>query len=276
MKRCAELTAKSVSFFRKAIIQRKRGLKIISIGTTFLVCGFFYLCLAHNKNLDKPNFLQKPKNLFEKMSEKTIPSVYAKNKTTEIKITSVCNPEFIAKNSRESQINFIPSFCENKLFDSTEETILETLLTEKEEAHEALRKELSNILTDTPMEEMIDPILKQEKTVAAFLVGIAFKESKFGVYSPKKNGKNCYNYWGFKGKTNPTSGGYSCFSNPEEAITVVGKRLSKLSIEAGRTKPSQMTVWKCGSSCATHSPQSVQKWIADVSIFYNKIEYLKI
>lgn len=134
-----------------------------------------------------------------------------------------------------------------------------------------LEKELEDTLKGTPMETMIDPISKQDKTVAAFLVGIAFKESKFGVYSPKKNGNECYNYWGFKGKTNTTASGYSCFSSPEEAVETVGQRLQKLVQKNKLDTPSKMTVWKCGRSCAGHSSESVRKWISDVSIHFNSI-----
>ena len=132
----------------------------------------------------------------------------------------------------------------------------------------ALQEELEKILTDTPMEEMIEPISKQDRTVAAFLVGIAFKESKFGVYSPKKNGTDCYNYWGFKGKTNTVAGGYSCFSSPQEAVSVVGASLEKFALQQNRNTPAKMTIWKCGSSCATHTPESVAKWISDVAIYF--------
>lgn len=134
-----------------------------------------------------------------------------------------------------------------------------------------LEKELENTLKGTPMETMVDSISQQDKTVAAFLVGIAFKESKFGVYSPKKNGHECYNYWGFKGKTNTTTGGYSCFSSPEEAVEIVGQRLQKLVQKNNLNTPSKMTVWKCGRSCAGHSPESVRKWVSDVSIHFNSI-----
>ncbi len=277
MKRGAELTAKSNSLFKKAISKRKRGIKILSIGTTFLVCGSFYLYSYYNNSPKNLGFTLKSSAVVEKLTGKIFPVVYAKTQTKKT-TASICNPTFIEKNSREAQIEIAPSFCENEVFLTDDELLLKDMQEDKvqNKQEEELRKELLEILEGTPMEEMIDPILEQDRTVAAFLVGIAFKESKFGEYSPKKNGKDCYNYWGFKGKTNPTKSGYSCFSGPEEAIEIVGKRLKKLSIDAGRTKPSQLTVWKCGSSCATHSSASVQKWIADVSIFYNKIESLKI
>lgn len=280
MKRCAELTAKSLSLFKKASFKGKKNLKAISIGTTFLVCGFFYSFFFHQNSPADPNFPAEKSTFFEKISAKTFPVAYAKTESQkEEKIPSFCNSDFIEKNSSKLQIELSPSFCEKTPLVSTEQSVLEENLRkeqEKEKKQEKLKIELLEILQDTPMEQMIDPLLEQDKTVAALLVGIAFKESKFGEFSPKKNGRECFNYWGFKGKTNPTNSGYSCFSDPKEAIEVVGKRLKELSVDAGRTKPAQLTVWKCGSSCAAHAPGSVQKWIADVSIFYNKIEAIKI
>jgi len=120
------------------------------------------------------------------------------------------------------------------------------------------------------MEKMADAISGRDRAVAAFLVGIAMKESKFGIYSPKKNGRDCYNYWGYRGRENQTASGYSCFDSPEHAVKVVGDRIESL-VKRGVKKPSQMTVWKCGSSCAGHSPESVSKWIADVNIHYYQL-----
>jgi len=110
---------------------------------------------------------------------------------------------------------------------------------------------------------------KDEKT-AAFLIGIALKESGLGKHAPSKNGQPCYNYWGYKGKINPTQGGYSCFSSPREAVDIVGKRISDL-INQGLDTPAKMIVWKCGSACETHSTKSKLSWISDISINYQKI-----
>jgi len=107
--------------------------------------------------------------------------------------------------------------------------------------------------------------------VAAFLVGIAMKESKFGVYAPHKGGRDCYNYWGYKGRENTTASGYSCFNSPEHAIQIVGKKINSL-VARGISNPAQMISWKCGSSCAGHGAESVRKWIADVGIYFHKIK----
>lgn len=133
-----------------------------------------------------------------------------------------------------------------------------------------LENQISQITRNTPMEKMSPAIAKRDQTVAAFLVGIALKESKFGIYSPKKEGRDCYNYWGYRGRENPTASGYSCFDTPEQAVEIVGNRLEKF-VQQGRNTPAKMTVWKCGYSCAGHSDESVKSWINDVSINFYKL-----
>lgn len=268
MKRCADLTAKSVSLLGEAISNGKNlKRQSILIGTTFLVCGFFYYLFSVEVPQDKQSFdLFDRSNTISKNMLLGSNTAYAKEPKEGMVI---CNPEFITKVSYAKKLEIEPELCKKEVFKSEEELA-------KEAREELLKSELAKILNDTPMEEMIDALLLQKKPVIAYLVGIAFKESKFGVYSPKKAGKTCYNYWGYKGKKNVNPSGYSCFDSPEEAIKVVGKRIEKLAIKQKRTNPAQMTVWKCGSSCATHSPQSVRKWILDVDIFYRKIMAMDI
>jgi len=143
-----------------------------------------------------------------------------------------------------------------------------------DERHEAFKDELLGYIAGRPMEDMAPYIAKQPRIVAAFLVGIAMKESKFGTYAPHFNGRDCHNYWGFKGGGTTTAGGYTCFSSPEEAIQVVGKRIAKL-VDGGRTNPSAMVVWKCGSSCSWDNPENVRKWIADVGVNFYRINNAK-
>jgi hypothetical protein len=121
-----------------------------------------------------------------------------------------------------------------------------------------------------PIEEMIPYIEKRDKEVASFLVAIAKKESDWGIYSPKKAGKDCFNYWGFKGAYNLTESGYSCFDSPEQAVRIVGDRIEKLLKDKIDT-PGRMVVWKCGSTCAGHDPAGVAKWISDVALYYGKL-----
>jgi hypothetical protein len=138
------------------------------------------------------------------------------------------------------------------------------------DAQKELNKKIVSIVKNTPMEKMATEISKKNRTVAGLIVGIAMKESKFGIYSPKKNGRDCFNYWGYRGKENPTASGYSCFKTPEEAVRIVGGRIEEM-VKGGSDRPSQMIAWKCGYSCAGHSSESVRKWIADVSIHYYQI-----
>jgi hypothetical protein len=143
---------------------------------------------------------------------------------------------------------------------------------EKEETPTELEDAIARVLIGTPMEKMIKSISKQDKTVAAFLVGIALKESGFGKHVPVLNGQDCYNYWGYRGKRSRMgTGGHTCFDSPEDAVETVGKRLHTLAIKQKRNTPQKMLIWKCGSSCATHSPVGVAKWVSDVSIHFNKI-----
>jgi len=133
-----------------------------------------------------------------------------------------------------------------------------------------LHKKIMPIIKNSPMEKMAIDISKRNKPVAALLVAIAMKESKFGKYSPKKNGVECYNYWGYRGKENTTASGYSCFDNSGHAIKVVGDKIESM-VKRGAKTPADMISWKCGSTCAGHDPASVRKWIADVAINYYKI-----
>jgi len=133
-------------------------------------------------------------------------------------------------------------------------------------------KELYAIVGDYPIKEMIPYIAQKDKTVAAFIVGIAKKESNWGKRVPTLNGQNCFNYWGYKGAgKNGIAMGHGCFATPEEAVDVISKRLEQL-VEKNLTTPSKMVVWKCGSSCAATGGQAAaNKWISDVSFYFNKI-----
>lgn len=141
---------------------------------------------------------------------------------------------------------------------------------EFDEEKESLKNDVSDIVENTPMAAMIDPIADCDRTVAAFIVGIAMKESKFGVYAPHIAGRDCYNYWGLKAGGKTVSGGYTCFSTPEDAVETVAKNIERMVAKGVRT-PAQAISWKCGSSCAGHDAAGVRKWIADVAINFNKI-----
>lgn len=133
------------------------------------------------------------------------------------------------------------------------------------------KNQLENLVGGAPIGEMVPEIAKQDIRVAAYLIGIAKKESSWGSASPEKDGKDCYNYWGYKGSGSRGTGmGYSCFGSPKEAVKTVGGRISDL-LNKNINTPSQMVVWKCGSSCSGQDPGDVQKWISDVSLYYDKV-----
>jgi hypothetical protein len=127
---------------------------------------------------------------------------------------------------------------------------------------------LENLVSGYPIEQMVPYIARQNKTVAAFLVGIARKESTWGEHAPSVDGRDCYNYWGYRGGHNPTDSGYSCFDSPEQAVSVVGGRLQAL-VNQDLTTPARMVVWKCGGACA--ADLGAGGWISAVSGYFYKL-----
>lgn len=126
------------------------------------------------------------------------------------------------------------------------------------------------IVGDAPIREMVPFISKRNEKVAAFLIGIAKKESSFGSASPSKDGATCYNYWGYKGSGgNGSSMGYACFGSAEEAVETVGNRIEVL-VSKDRNTPARMVnTWKCGIDCGRDP--GVQGWVSTVSSYFNKI-----
>lgn len=134
-----------------------------------------------------------------------------------------------------------------------------------------LETEIKEMVKGYPIEEMAPYIANQDPDVAAFLVSIAKKESNWGKRVPVLNGRDCYNYWGYRGKGEEMgTGGHTCFKTRKEAVARVSKRIDTLVNEKNLDTPSEMIVWKCGSNCSGHSPESVSKWIADVSFYFKK------
>jgi hypothetical protein len=135
-----------------------------------------------------------------------------------------------------------------------------------------LEKNVRQMVTGYPMEKMIPYISKREEKVAAFLVSIAKKESNWGRRSPKLDVKDCYNYWGYRARSEKvTWDGYTCFESPRHAIQVVGKRIETLVNDSQLDTPEKMIVWKCGWDCSWDNPYAVKKWIKDVDHYYKKI-----
>ena len=168
---------------------------------------------------------------------------------------------------------FLLSFC--ALFGLSMFVIGERIKNEKEVAVYAplpvINREVEKMVAGTPMEKMVPALSLKDDQVASFLVAIAKKESNWGKFSPKKEGRECYNYWGYRGPEDTTPSGYSCFKNPRHAINVVGGRIAKL-IEQEIDTPSKMVVWKCGRNCEAAGGQAAaDKWVTDVGYYYEKL-----
>ncbi len=151
-----------------------------------------------------------------------------------------------------------------------DEFILTSLAKFESAKAEELEGEVMKVVAGSPMEKMAPLIAKQDRKVAAFLVGIAKKESNLGRRAPVLNGQDCFNYWGYRGiRDRMGSGGHTCFDSPEDAIATVGGRLERL-VQSDVDTPAEMVLWKCGSNCASDAGAS--KWINDVNMYFRKID----
>lgn len=152
------------------------------------------------------------------------------------------------------------------------EKALQEISFRKIKKNSELKMKISGLVKGYPIEAMVPYIARKDKKVAAFLVSIAKKESNWGKRVPVLNGKDCYNYWGYRGAGEKMgSGGHTCFDNPKEAVRIVSQRLDELMKQSKADSPRKMVVWKCGYSCMGHSDYSVNKWIRDVDYYYKKI-----
>lgn len=136
-----------------------------------------------------------------------------------------------------------------------------------------LNQTIKDLSAGYPLEAMAPAIARYDKEIAGLIVGIAKKESDWGKHVPlDTNGADCFNYWGYKGAgSRGIAMGHGCFGSREEAVEAVGNRLVELVKMRQTSEPRNLTIWKCGSSCATHSPASVLKWVSDVDLYYQKI-----
>jgi len=134
----------------------------------------------------------------------------------------------------------------------------------------AFEKKIQKLVKGYPIQKMSPYISRKNKRVASFLVAIAKKESNWGRHAPKKEGKECFNYWGSLGIADPTASGSSCFVLPQHAVNVVGGRIAELVAEKIYT-PKEMIVWKCGTASCVRRDRSAAKWIWDVGYYYKKI-----
>ncbi len=133
-----------------------------------------------------------------------------------------------------------------------------------------LQADIEELTKGYPIEKIAPLIARENRETAAFMVAIARKESAWGKRTPKLNGQECYNYWGFRKKQKRMgSGGHTCFNSPNEAVYVVARRISRL-IKKGYNTPEKMVLWKCGD-CTGSAKIGAKKWIQDVNLYYKKI-----
>lgn len=140
---------------------------------------------------------------------------------------------------------------------------------EKEQYGEQIRE----LVAGYPIEDMLPYILEKDRIVAAFLVGIAKKESNWGKRVPVLDGQDCFNYWGYRGiRRLMGTGGHTCFNSKKDAVDTIAYRLEKLINSNKLDTPAKMVIWKCGYSCDGHSRESVRKWIADVDLYFRELQ----
>ena len=137
-----------------------------------------------------------------------------------------------------------------------------------------MEMKVNKLVAGYPIAEMTPYIFSKDPKVAAFMIAIAKKESAWGRRSPVLAGRDCYNYWGFRLKTDSMgSGGHTCFDTPQEAVDVVASRLDELVNQEKLDSPKEMIVWKCGYGCQDlDKTASEKKWISDVDIYYSKLK----
>ena len=148
---------------------------------------------------------------------------------------------------------------------------------QKESANEkSIAEDIAKMTKGYPIEKMAPFIAQQDKAIAAFLIGIAKKESDWGKHVPVLKGEDCFNYWGYRGvRKKMGSGGHTCFNSPKDAVDTVAKRLKFLvSNEKLDTPKKMVVVWKCGYDCSWDSKEAVKKWVSDVDYYFKKFNDL--
>ena len=159
------------------------------------------------------------------------------------------------------------------LLDPTEEGNDVFLEYFSETAEEEYRAKITGMVGGYPIEEMLPYIFEKDRTVAAFLIGIAKKESNWGKRVPVLDSQDCFNYWGYRGvRRLMGTGGHTCFNSRKDAVDTVAKRIEKLVYSQKLNTPEKMILWKCGFSCEGHSRESVKKWISDVSMYFSQLD----
>ena len=138
----------------------------------------------------------------------------------------------------------------------------------------SFERQASNLVKGYPISKMTPYLFTKDPKVAAFMIAIAKKESAWGKRVPVLAGKDCFNYWGFRLKSERMgSGGHTCFDSPQQAVDVVASRIDELVNEENLDSAKDLIVWKCGYGCQdAPKTSSENKWISDVDIYYKKLE----
>ncbi|MFA5961534.1 MAG: hypothetical protein WC848_02555 [Parcubacteria group bacterium] len=138
---------------------------------------------------------------------------------------------------------------------------------------ERLKKDLRVVVKGHPIEMMIPYIAQKDRKVAAYLIGIAKKESNWGERKPVLAGVDCFNYWGFRAERERMgSGGHTCFDSPKDAVDAVSIRIAQIIERNDAESAKDMLVWKCGSDCsATGGQAAANKWARDVDFYAEKV-----
>ncbi|MFA9262587.1 MAG: hypothetical protein ACEQSB_04510 [Undibacterium sp.] len=175
--------------------------------------------------------------------------------------SAVAAPEPNAKLAKE--------LSEEKKYDPNDDLFLQFF---SEAEKEEYRKQIEELVKGYPIEEMLPYILEKDRIVAAFLIGIAKKESNWGKRVPVLDGQDCFNYWGYRGvRRLMGTGGHTCFNSRKDAVDTVALRIESLVYSSKIDTPAKMIIWKCGYSCDGHSRESVRKWIADVDMYFKDL-----
>lgn len=140
-----------------------------------------------------------------------------------------------------------------------------------EAADEKYKENIQEMVKGYPIEEMLPYIFEKDHLTAAFLIGIAKKESNWGKRVPVLDNQDCFNYWGYRGiRRLMGTGGHTCFNSRKDAVDTVAKRLETLIQSQQLNTPEKMIIWKCGFTCAGQDRESVKKWISDVDMYFSQ------
>lgn len=175
---------------------------------------------------------------------------------------TIAEPQVASATAPEENVNA-------EQYDSGSDIFLEYF---NEAADAEYKNNVKNLVKGYPIEEMLPYIFEQDRVAAAFLVGIAKKESNWGKRVPVLDGQDCFNYWGYRGiRRMMGSGGHTCFNSRKDAVETVAKRINTLVNSEKLNTPAKMIIWKCGFSCEGHSRESVKKWISDVDMYFQEL-----